>query len=95
MFGASWTGTGSSGVLRLDRSRTAGPLLEWKVAIFLVAAGLGLGGIFLEEGWLTGAAILVLLGGVLLRASTRPSPEGEGRDEGDEDDPDPREASAP
>lgn len=54
-------------MFRLDRSRAAGPLLEWKVGIFLVAAGLGLGGMYLEERWLTGGAILVLLGGVLLR----------------------------
>lgn len=64
-------------MFRLDRSRPAGPQLEWKVGIFLVAAGLGLDGIYLEEGWLTGGAILVLLGGVLLRFPPRTFPEGD------------------
>lgn len=54
-------------VLRLDRSRRAGPHLEWKVRLFLVGAVLGLAGIFLDERWLTGAAIVVLAGGALLR----------------------------
>jgi len=51
----------------LDRRRQAGPYLEWKVRLFVVAAVLGLAGIYLEERWLTGAAIVVLLGGLLLR----------------------------
>jgi hypothetical protein len=42
--------------------------LEWKVRIFIIAAALGLAGIYLEEKLLTGAAILLLLGGVALRS---------------------------
>ncbi|HSG09978.1 MAG TPA: hypothetical protein VLA36_16580 [Longimicrobiales bacterium] len=53
-------------MFRLDRSRRAGPLLEWKVRIFVVAAVLGLAGMVVEESWMTGAAILVLLAGVLV-----------------------------
>ena len=41
--------------------------LEWKVRLFSVAAVLGLAGIYLEERRLTGAAIIVLAGGMLLR----------------------------
>ena len=41
--------------------------LEWKVRIFTVAAVLVLLGIYLEERWMTGAAIVVLAGGMLLR----------------------------
>jgi len=54
-------------VLRLDRKRRAGPHLEWKVRIFVTGAVLGLAGIYLEERWLTGGAILVLIVGMLLR----------------------------
>ena len=61
-------------MFRLDRSRTAGPLLEWKVAIFLVAAGLGLGGMYLGSRWLTGGAIVLLLAGVFLGKTGRPGP---------------------
>lgn len=68
----------------LDRSRRAGPLLEWKVAIFVVAAGLGLSGMYLEERWLTGGAILVLLGGVLLRFSGKAAGPPDSDDQEDE-----------
>jgi hypothetical protein len=51
----------------LDRRRHAGPYLEWKVRIFVVAAALGLAGIYLDERWLTGAAIVLLFGGLMLR----------------------------
>jgi len=54
-------------VFRLDRSKRAGPRLEWKVRIFVVGAALGAAGMYLDEGWLIGAAIAVLLGGMLLR----------------------------
>lgn len=73
-------------VLRLDRRRRAGPLLEWKVRLFAAGAVLGLAGIFLEERWLTGAAIAVLAGGALLRflpGGTVPPEEDE--DEGGDD----------
>lgn len=51
----------------LDRGRTAGPYLRWKVRLFTAGAGLALAGIYLEETWLVSAAIVVLGGGVLLR----------------------------
>ena len=51
----------------LDRRRRAGPWLEWKVRLFVVAALLGLTGIYRQERWLTGAAIVLLLAGLLLR----------------------------
>lgn len=54
-------------MIRLDRGRRAGPLLEWKVGVFAVGAALGLAGIFLDERWLSGAAIAVLAAGALLR----------------------------
>lgn len=54
-------------MFRLDRSKRAGPLLEWKVRIFVVGAVLGAAGMYLDEGWLTGAAIVALLGGMLLQ----------------------------
>lgn len=65
----------------LDRRRRAGPYLEWKVRLFVVAAVLGLAGIYLEERWLTGAAIVLLFAGLGLRFL----PTGE-RDEDEEED---------
>jgi len=66
----------------LDRKRRAGPHLEWKVRLFAVAAVLGLAGIYLNERWLTGAAIVLLFAGLLLRflpdarADDREEPDG-------------------
>lgn len=41
--------------------------LEWKVRLFSVAAVLALAGMYLEERWMTGTAIVVLVGAVSLR----------------------------
>jgi len=54
-------------VVFLDRSRRAGPWLEWKVRLFAVAAVLALVGIYLDQQWMTGAAIVVLIGAMVLR----------------------------
>jgi hypothetical protein len=51
----------------LDRHRRAGRHLEWKVRLFSVAAVVALAGIYLESRWVTGVAILLLAGGLLLR----------------------------
>ena len=51
----------------LDRSRRAGRYLEWKVRFFAVGAVLAVAGIYLDQRWMTGTAIAVLMGGVLLR----------------------------
>ena len=51
----------------LDRGRKAGRYLEWKVRLFSVAAVLALVGIYLESGWMTGAAMGLLALGLLLR----------------------------
>jgi len=50
-----------------DRPPRDDHFLEWKVGLFSVAAVLGLGGIYLERGWLTGAAILLLASAMSLR----------------------------
>ena len=65
-----------------DRRRRAGRHLEWKVGLFTVAAVLGLVGISLEERWMTGGAIAVLLGAMLLRFLPG-AQAGPGEDEGD------------
>lgn len=51
----------------MDRSKRAGRYLEWKVRIFVVAATLALGGMYLDEPWLVGVAIVVLVAGMALR----------------------------
>jgi len=53
--------------LLLDRSRRAGRYLEWKVRLFTVGALLALVGMYLEQRWMTGAAIGVLALGMGLR----------------------------
>lgn len=53
--------------LRSGRSRRDDPLLEWKIRIFSVAAAVTVVGIYFDERWMTGLALLLLAGGVLLR----------------------------
>ena len=42
-------------------------LLQWRIGAFFLGAVLGLGGIFLDISWLVTVALIVLLGGVVLR----------------------------
>ena len=44
-------------------------LLRGRVWAFFLGAGLGLAGIFLDVWWLVTTALIVLLGGVVLRMS--------------------------
>jgi hypothetical protein len=68
-------------MLALDRNKRTGPHLEWRVRLFVVAAVAGITGIHFEDRRLTGAAIVLLLAGVVLRF-------GKPRDESDpQDDP--------
>ena len=53
--------------LFLDRSPKPGHMLEWKVGVFTVGAVMALTGIYFEERWLTGAALVILVAGALLR----------------------------
>lgn len=52
-----------------DRTRKADhyPLLPWKVRLFVVGAGLAVGGIALELDWMIWAAMGFLVAGFLLR----------------------------
>lgn len=70
--------------LLLDRSKRAGPHLEWKIRLFAAGAVLGVSGMYLEERWVTGAGIAVLLAGALLRLV--PGARAPEQDEGDEGD---------
>jgi hypothetical protein len=72
-------------VLRLDRSRRAGRWLEWKVRIFTAGAILAVVGMYLEERWMTGAAIVILLGGLFLRFLPGVEPDAPGQDPDDDD----------
>lgn len=65
-------------MLRLDRTRTAGPWLEWKVRLFTVGAVLALGGMYLDESWVVGAAMVVLVMGMLVRFLPAPGSDAEG-----------------
>jgi hypothetical protein len=67
--------------LFFDRSKRAAGHLEWKVRLFVAGAVLGASGMYLEETWLTGAGIVVLLAGALLRLA----PGGGGPTEREED----------
>lgn len=73
--------------LLFNRSKRAAGHLEWKVRLFVVGAGLGLSGMYLEESWLTGAGIVVLLAGALLRfmpGGSGPTETGGEGDSGDD-----------
>ena len=60
--------------LFLDRSPNPRPPLVWKVRVFTVGAVMALTGIYFEERWLTGASLVVLVAGALLRQSRSPMP---------------------
>jgi len=66
----------------LDRDRTAGKYLEWKVRLFSVAAVVALVGIYTERRWVTGAAILILMSALLLRFLPSPAEDSETTEEG-------------
>ena len=61
--------------LFLSRSRKPGHLLEWKVGVFTAGAAMALMGIYFELRWMTGAAIVVLVAGALLRLPSGPDTE--------------------
>jgi hypothetical protein len=69
--------------LLLDRRRRGDPFLVWKVRIFSVAAGVALVGIWLDERWMTGTALALLLGGVLLRFMRKDEPGDDLADDAD------------
>ena len=50
------------------RTRRGTALLEWRIGAFFLSAVLGLAGIFLDTSWLVTAALIVLMGGLALRA---------------------------
>jgi len=50
--------------------------LQWRIRLFAVGAGLGLGGIGLESAWMIWGALAVLLAGMALRFL----PDGEEQD---------------
>ena len=51
----------------LSRSTRDHSWLEWKIRLFSVAAVLSLVGIYFDERWVIGAAIMVLALGMVLR----------------------------
>ena len=50
------------------RSSGNNALLDWRIGAFLLAAALGLVGISLNISWLVTTALIVLMGGLALRA---------------------------
>lgn len=60
----------------ISRRRRSGPdpFLAWKVGIFVLAAGMWIAGVIAGQAWLTGAALAVLLVGLLLRFVRRGEP---------------------
>lgn len=70
--------------LFIDHSRRRRPHLVWKVRLFAAGAVLGVAGMYLEERWLGGAAIILLLAGVLVRF-VPDGGDGSAEAEGDED----------
>ncbi len=64
--------------LRRERRTTPDRFLFWKVAIFFLTAGIWLAGVIAGRSWLTGAALVLLLFGVLLRFLPQNGEAGEG-----------------
>ena len=60
------------------RTRRSTALLDWRIGAFFLGAVLGLAGIFLNISWLVTTALIVLLGGIVLRGLA-------GRDSGSEE----------
>lgn len=74
---------------RLDRARSAGAYLEWKVRLFTVAAVLAVVGMYLKERWMTLLAIPVLLVALFVRflpGAVPPEEEGDGEEAAGEGD---------
>ncbi len=70
------------------RSSGNGALLEWRIGAFLLAAALGLVGISSNISWLVTTALIVLMGGLALRAlAARASGSEEGEPTIDEQEP--------
>lgn len=68
--------------------RRAGRFLEWKVRLFGAGAALAVAGMALENRWIVGAAIVVLVAGFLLRFLPDDGDHGNhGGDDRREDDP--------
>ena len=67
-------------MFRLDRSRSAGRHLVWRVRLFSAGAVLALAGIFLDDRWITGVAIVVLTAGMALRFRSGGGAEESGED---------------
>lgn len=57
--------------MRASRERRHDPYLEWKVRVFSVAAVLALAGMYLEERWMTGLALVLLGGAMVVRLVAR------------------------
>ena len=58
--------------LLLDGRRRPSHYLVWKVRIFSVAAAVALVGMYLNNPWITGTALVMLLLGMLLRFLPEP-----------------------
>ena len=58
--------------LLLDRRRRPSHYLVWKIRIFVVAAVVALVGMYLNNPWITGTALVMLLFGMLLRFLPEP-----------------------
>lgn len=70
-------------IVFVDRRRRDDRLLEWKIRLFSVAAVLALVGLYLDDRWVTGAAIVVLAAAMLLRFLPGGGPAAMGGSEND------------
>ncbi|MSR19648.1 MAG: hypothetical protein EXR91_01520 [Gemmatimonadetes bacterium] len=59
--------------LLLDRQRCPSRYLAWKIRIFSVAAVVALVGMYLNNPWITGAALVLLFVGMMLRFLPEPT----------------------
>lgn len=71
--------------MRASRERRHDPYLEWKVRVFSVAAVLALAGMYMEERWMTGLALVLLGGAMVVRLVARRRAESLSGESGFED----------
>ncbi len=56
---------------RFHQGKGSTGLLDWRIGAFFLGAALGLAGILLNISWLVTTALIVLLGGIVLRGLAR------------------------
>jgi hypothetical protein len=58
-------------IIFVSRGKHTTTHLEWRLRLFGIGGGLGISGVWLDNSWLIYGALVVLVGGVMLRFVSR------------------------